>query len=143
MKALFRIDQVLRGDAPTVALLGTDGDGREVRLEVPSAAVGALRPGGVLVLDWWVGSLPIDATATATATTTTADAARPEASAASGAQGESASAPLVDVTSTSAASAAKDIDEDQLMVEFRQMFGRIPGFTAWRPHRGRVAAPRI
>jgi hypothetical protein len=64
MKALFRIDQVLRGDAPTVALLGTDGDGREVRLEVPSAAVGALRPGGVLVLDWWVGSLPIDATAT-------------------------------------------------------------------------------
>ncbi|MBK8266536.1 MAG: hypothetical protein IPK80_35075 [Nannocystis sp.] len=131
MKALFRIDQVLRGDAPTVALLGTDGDGREVRLEVPSAAVGALRPGGVLVLDWWVGSLPIDATATATATTTTtADAARPEASAASGAQGESASAPLVDVTSTSAASAAKDIDEDQLMVEFRQMFGRIPGFTA-------------
>ncbi|MBK8260013.1 MAG: hypothetical protein IPK80_01595 [Nannocystis sp.] len=130
MKALFRIDQVLRGDAPTVALLGTDGDGREVRLEVPSAAVGALRPGGVLVLDWWVGSLPIDATATATATTT-ADAARPEASAASGAQGESASAPLVDVTSAaSAASAAKDIDEDQLMVEFRQMFGRIPGFTA-------------
>ncbi|MBK8263533.1 MAG: hypothetical protein IPK80_19620 [Nannocystis sp.] len=128
MKALFRIDQVLRGDAPTVALLGTDGDGREVRLEVPSAAVGALRPGGVLVLDWWVGSLPIDATATAT---TTADAARPEASAASGAQGESASAPLVDVTSAaSAASAAKDIDEDQLMVEFRQMFGRIPGFTA-------------
>jgi hypothetical protein len=128
MKVLFRIDQVLRGDAPTVALLGTDGDGREVRLEVPSAAVGALRPGGVLVLDWWVGSLPIDATATATAT---ADAARPEASAASGAQGESASAPLVDVTSAaSAASAAKDIDEDQLMVEFRQMFGRIPGFTA-------------
>jgi hypothetical protein len=126
MKVLFRIDQVLRGDAPTVALLGTDGDGREVRLEVPSAAVGALRPGGVLVLDWWVGSLPIDATATATT-----DAARPEASAASGAQGESASAPLVDVTSTaSAASAAKDIDEDQLMVEFRQMFGRIPGFTA-------------
>jgi hypothetical protein len=101
-----------------------------VRLEVPSAAVGALRPGGVLVLDWWVGSLPIDATATATATAT-ADAARPEASAASGAQGESASAPLVDVTSAaSAASAAKDIDEDQLMVEFRQMFGRIPGFTA-------------
>jgi len=122
MKAIFRIDQVLRGDAPTVALLGTDGDGREVRLEVPSAAVGALRPGGVLVLDWWVGSLPIDATATA---------ARPEASAASGAQGESASAPLVDVTSAaSAASAATDIDEDQLMVEFRQMFGRIPGFTA-------------
>jgi hypothetical protein len=130
MKALFRIDQVLRGDAPTVALLGTDGDGREVRLEVPSAAVGALRPGGVLVLDWWVGSLPIDATATATATAT-ADAARPEASAASGAQGESASVPLVDVTSAaSAASAATDIDEDQLMVEFRQMFGRIPGFTA-------------
>lgn len=136
MKAIFRIDQVLRGDAPTVALLGTDGDGREVRLEVPSAAVGALRPGGVLVLDWWVGSLPIDATATATtdATTATTDATRPEASAASGAQGESASAPLVDVTSAtsaaSAASAAKDIDEDQLMVEFRQMFGRIPGFTA-------------
>jgi hypothetical protein len=130
MKAIFRIDQVLRGDAPTVALLGTDGDGREVRLEVPSAAVGALRPGGVLVLDWWVGSLPIDATATATATAT-ADAARPEASAASGAQGESASVPLVDVTSAaSAASAATDIDEDQLMVEFRQMFGRIPGFTA-------------
>jgi hypothetical protein len=45
MKSLFRIDNVLRGDAPTVALLGTDGDGRAIRLELPSAAVGSLRPG--------------------------------------------------------------------------------------------------
>jgi hypothetical protein len=130
MKVLFRIDQVLRGDAPTVALLGTDGDGREVRLEVPSAAVGALRPGGVLVLDWWVGSLPIDATATVRPS----DAARPEASAASGAQGESASATVVvDVTETGATrgqALGDDIDEDLLQAEFRRMFGVIPGFTA-------------
>jgi hypothetical protein len=130
MKALFRIDQVLRGDAPTVALLGTDGDGREVRLEVPSAAVGALRPGGVLVLDWWIGSLPIDTTATV----------RPS-SAPQGAAAEpvittnNASATVVEPTgaetgATRGQALGDDIDEDLLQAEFRRMFGVIPGFTA-------------
>jgi hypothetical protein len=119
MKSLFRIDNVLRGDAPTVALLGTDGDGRAIRLELPSAAVGSLRQGAVLVLDWWLGQVPplsSDATATPGAS------AAPEA-AAPAAPADTGAGPSAPRAGERPIVGDDEIDETRLQAEFRVLFG--------------------
>ena len=54
MKAAGRIRQVLSGHSPVALLHAVTGDGHELKLEVPAAAVAGVAVGDVLVLDWHV-----------------------------------------------------------------------------------------
>ncbi|MEZ4448282.1 MAG: hypothetical protein R3B09_02300 [Nannocystaceae bacterium] len=71
MRMVFQVDYVLSGDSDTIGLEGRDAAGRRVRLEVPASE--GVRPGSVLVVDWWAAELPTAMTTTTatTATTTT------------------------------------------------------------------------
>lgn len=68
MRMVFQVDYVLSGDSDTIGLEGRDAAGRRVRLEVPASE--GVRPGSVLVVDWWAAELPTAMTTTATTTTT-------------------------------------------------------------------------
>lgn len=129
MQTIFRVDEVLRGDSPTVALIGRDVGDRQVRLEVPAAIVGGVRVGSALVIEWWTAEMPAAAADPVTSgpsspwprgygsTTTTA--------AASGAAGATSSATTA-TTATSASgeeAAPAPLDEAQLEQEFRALIG--------------------
>jgi hypothetical protein len=58
MVTIFRVDEVHRGDGPTVALLGRDANDRELRIEVPATLATGVRPGAALVLTWWTTLMP-------------------------------------------------------------------------------------
>lgn len=68
MRMVFQVDYVLSGDSDTIGLEGRDAAGRRVRLEVPASE--GVRPGSVLVVDWWAAELPTAMTTTATTLTT-------------------------------------------------------------------------
>ena len=75
----FRVTEVLVGHSAAAALVGVDGEGREVRLEVPAIDAAAVQPGLVLVLGWMTARVPelaargpTTSTAASTATATTA-----------------------------------------------------------------------
>lgn len=72
MRMVFQVDYVLSGDSDTIGLEGRDAAGRRVRLEVPASE--GVRPGSVLVVDWWAAELPTAMTTT-TATTVMEDGA--------------------------------------------------------------------
>ncbi|HRI07602.1 MAG TPA: hypothetical protein PKW35_07280 [Nannocystaceae bacterium] len=128
MQTIFRVDEVLRGDSPTVALIGRDVGDRQVRLEVPAAMVGGVRVGSALVIEWWTAEMPAAAADPVASgpsspwprgygsTTTTA--------AASGATGATGSATPTTTTSASGEEAAPaPLDEAQLEQEFRALIG--------------------
>ena len=66
MRMVFQVDYVLSGDSDTIGLEGRDAAGRRVRLEVPASE--GVRPGSVLVVDWWAAELPTAMITTATTT---------------------------------------------------------------------------
>ena len=136
MQTIFRVDEVLRGDSPTVALIGRDVGDRQVRLEVPAALVGGVRVGSALVIEWWTAEVPAAATDPAAlwpsspwprgygSTTTTA-----AASGAAGATKSPAAASTAATTATTTPTASGEgatsapLDEARLEQEFRALIG--------------------
>ena len=115
MQTIFRVDEVLRGDSPTVALVGYDVGDRQVRLEVPAALASGVRVGSALIIEWWAAEVPSAASGAATAGPSSAWPREPAA----GDGGEAASATATPADSTPAASA----DEERLEQEFRALIG--------------------
>ncbi len=130
MQTIFRVDEVLRGDSPTVALVGRDAGDRQVRLEVPAAMVGGVRVGSALVIAWWTAEIPA---ATSGPATVGPSSPWPRSSEASQATAGSAATPTGSASSASSASAASaamsgeaasaGFDEERLEQEFRALIG--------------------
>ena len=58
MRGVFRVDRVLRGDAPAVAVEAVDTAARRVRLELAAEEAAELRQGAVLIVEWWAAEVP-------------------------------------------------------------------------------------
>lgn len=56
----FRITEILTGHSAAASIVGVDGEGRQVHLEVPAAEAAGVRPGQVLVLSWATFALPVE-----------------------------------------------------------------------------------
>lgn len=138
MQTIFRVDEVLRGDSPTVALIGRDVGDRQVRLEVPAALVGGVRVGSALVIEWWTAEVPAAATDPAAlwpsspwprgygSTTTTATASGAAGATKSPAAATTAATTATTTTPTAASgegAVSAPLDEAQLEQEFRALIG--------------------
>ena len=58
MRGIFRVERVLRGDAPAVAVEAVDTAARRVRLELAAEEAAELRQGAVLIVEWWAAEVP-------------------------------------------------------------------------------------
>lgn len=58
MRGVFRVERVLRGDSPAVAVEAVDTAARRVRLELAAEEAAELRQGAVLIVEWWAAEVP-------------------------------------------------------------------------------------
>ncbi len=58
MQGLFWVERVLEGDSAEIAVDGVGAGERRVRIEMSRAEAAEIRPGTVLVVEWWSAELP-------------------------------------------------------------------------------------
>lgn len=119
MQSVFKIDRVLSGDSRAVAIEGRDARARLVRLELPADEAASIRPGAVLVVQWWAAELPAEASlldGADAADSTGAVETTPTSDASTGAEAARSEAGRDE-------SIAGASDADRVEAEFRRLMG--------------------